>query len=93
MVSMKNKIAVNLSALKEICESIKEKQEKVLVFTQFREIIPALHDFLSGVFGQEGLTLHGQTAIKNRAKLVDAFQQEQGIPVFCVVSESRRNRT
>jgi hypothetical protein len=68
--------------LKEICESIREKQEKVLVFTQFREIIPALHDFLSGVFGQEGLTLHGQTAIKNRAKLVDAFQQEQGFPFF-----------
>lgn len=68
--------------LKEICESIREKQEKVLVFTQFREIIPALNDFLAGVFGQEGLTLHGQTAIKNRAKLVEAFQQEQGFPFF-----------
>ncbi|MDI9638164.1 DEAD/DEAH box helicase [Geitlerinema splendidum] len=68
--------------LKEICESIREKQEKVLIFTQFREIIPSLHDFLVDVFGQEGLTLHGQTAIKNRAKLVEAFQQEQGFPFF-----------
>lgn len=68
--------------LKEICESIKEKQEKVLVFTQFREIIPALSEHLSHIFGQEGLTLHGQTAIKERAKLVDAFQQEQGYPFF-----------
>ncbi len=68
--------------LKEICESIREKQEKILVFTQFREIIPALHDFLSDIFGQEGLILHGQTAIKNRAKLVEAFQQEQGFPFF-----------
>jgi hypothetical protein len=68
--------------LKEICESIREKQEKVLIFTQFREIIPALHDFLSNIFGQEGLILHGQTAIKNRARLVDSFQQEQGFPFF-----------
>ncbi len=68
--------------LKEICESIREKQEKLLVFTQFREIIPALNDFLAGVFRQEGLALHGQTAIKDRAKLVQAFQQEQGFPFF-----------
>lgn len=68
--------------LKEICESIREKQEKVLVFTQFREIIPALNVFLSDIFGQPGLTLHGQTAVKDRAKLVDAFQQEQGFPFF-----------
>jgi len=68
--------------LKEICESIREKQEKVLIFTQFREIMPALNTFLSGVFGEEGLALHGQTVIKDRAKLVEAFQQEQGFPFF-----------
>lgn len=68
--------------LKEICESIRERQEKVLVFTQFREIIPALNGFLSDVFGQAGLTLHGKTAVKDRAKLVEAFQQEQGYPFF-----------
>ncbi len=27
--------------LREICETIYEKREKVLVFTQFKEIIPA----------------------------------------------------
>lgn len=68
--------------LKEICEPIKEKQEKVLVFTQFREIIPALNEFLSGLFGQKGLILHGQTAVKERSKLVEAFQQEQKFPFF-----------
>ena len=31
--------------LKELCEVIAEKQEKVLIFTQFREIIPALMNF------------------------------------------------
>lgn len=68
--------------LKELCEVIAAKQEKVLVFTQFREIIPTLQDYLSGVFGEKGLYLHGQTTIKDRAKRVEAFQQEQGAPFF-----------
>jgi len=68
--------------LKEICEEIAAKQEKVLIFTQFREVIPALSEFLSHIFGQDGLTLHGQTAIKSRSKLVESFQQEQGPPFF-----------
>lgn len=68
--------------LKELCESISARQEKVLVFTQFKEIIPALHDLLESVFERSGLILHGQTAVKNRAKLVEEFQQEQGPPFF-----------
>jgi non-specific serine/threonine protein kinase len=68
--------------LREICEEIAAKQEKVLVFTQFREIIPVLASVLSEVFGREGLILHGETAIKKRAELVESFQQEQGPPFF-----------
>ena len=68
--------------LKELCEVIAEKQEKVLVFTQFREIIPALSEFLSQVFKREGLTLDGQTKVKERAKRVEQFQQDQGPPFF-----------
>jgi len=68
--------------LKELCEIIAEKQEKVLVFTQFREIIPALSGFLAEVFKREGLTLDGQTKIKARAKYVEQFQQDQGPPFF-----------
>jgi len=68
--------------LKELCEVIAEKQEKVLVFTQFREIIPALNEFLTQIFKQEGLYLHGKTTIKERAKRVEYFQQDQGPPFF-----------
>jgi hypothetical protein len=68
--------------LKELCEDIAAKQEKVLIFTQYREIIPALQTYLAGVFGRSGLVLHGGTAIKERSKLVDAFQTEQGPPFF-----------
>lgn len=68
--------------LKELCEPIIESEEKILVFTQFREIIPALSDFLAKLFGREGLSLHGQTTVKERAKRVQAFQQEDGPPFF-----------
>lgn len=68
--------------LKELCEEIAAKQEKVLIFTQFREIIPAIADFLAGVFSCDGLVLHGATHVKQRAKLVEAFQEEQGPPFF-----------
>jgi len=68
--------------LKELCEMIADKQEKVLVFTQFREIIPAISQFLSQIFKQEGLFLHGQTTVKKRTASVARFQQEQGPPFF-----------
>ncbi len=68
--------------LREICEDIAEKQEKVLVFTQFKEIIPPLFSFLSGLFGREGLLLHGGTAVSKRAALVEQFQQDLGPPFF-----------
>ena len=68
--------------LQEICEEIAEKQEKVLIFTQFREIIPGLCAHLTKVFGREGLALHGNTPIKKRQELVDQFQREQGAPFF-----------
>jgi len=68
--------------LKELCEIIAEKQEKVLIFTQYREIIPALCEFLTRVFKQEGLYLHGQTSVTERAKRVNKFQREQAFPFF-----------
>ncbi|MFN2267088.1 MAG: DEAD/DEAH box helicase, partial [Desulfonatronovibrio sp.] len=41
----------------EICQELAQRQEKVLIFTQFREIIPALEDHLTQVFGRPGLHL------------------------------------
>lgn len=68
--------------LKELCAVIADKQEKVLIFTQFREIIPHLSEFCENIFKRPGIVLHGQTAIKTRAKLVEEFQTEQGPPFF-----------
>lgn len=71
--------------LREICEEIAAKQEKVLVFTQFREITGPLSRFLAEVFGSPGLVLHGGIAVRNRKELVDTFQDERG-PQFFVLS-------
>jgi non-specific serine/threonine protein kinase len=66
----------------EICEEIASRQEKVLVFTQFREMTAPLLALLAEVFGREGLVLHGGTDVKQRRKCVEAFQREDGPPFF-----------
>lgn len=68
--------------LAELCEEIAERQEKLLVFTQFREIIAPLASFLAQQFGQPGLVLHGGTPVKQRQKRVEQFQDEEGPPFF-----------
>ncbi len=68
--------------LRTICEEIVSRQEKVLVFTQFRDMTDPIAAFLGEVFGREGLVLHGGTAVKKRRSLIDKFQQEDGPPFF-----------
>ncbi len=68
--------------LVELCEEIASRQEKTLVFTQFREMTAPLAGLLSEVFQRPGLVLHGGTAVGKRKKLVDAFQREDGPPFF-----------
>ena len=68
--------------LRVICEEIASRQEKALVFTQFRELTEPVAAFLGDVFTREGLILHGGTAVKKRRKLIDSFQREDGPPFF-----------
>jgi superfamily II DNA or RNA helicase len=71
-----------LTRLREIAEVIAEKQEKALVFTQFRETTAPLAAFLGGVFGRPGLILHGETAVGKRKDLVRRFQDDDAVPFF-----------
>jgi superfamily II DNA or RNA helicase len=68
--------------LREIAEIIAARQEKVLVFTQFRETTLPLAAFLGGVFRRHGLVLHGETEVKQRHALVRQFQEDEMIPFF-----------
>ena len=68
--------------LAELCETLAARQERLLVFTQFREMTRPLAGFLAEVFGRPGLILHGQTPVKRRQKLVAEFQTDGGPPFF-----------
>ena len=68
--------------LRDIVEVIAARQEKVLIFTQFRETTAPLAAFVGSVFGRAGLVLHGETAVKKRKELVRQFQEDENIPFF-----------
>ncbi len=71
--------------LRDIVEVIAARQEKVLVFTQFREVTAPLAAFLGSVFGRPGLVLHGEIEVKKRKDLVCRFQEDDAVP-FIVLS-------
>ena len=71
--------------LQELCEPIAASGEKVLVFTQFREMCGPLAALLAGSFGRAGLVFHGGLAVRRRMETVAEFQR-QGGPPFMVVS-------
>lgn len=66
--------------LKSICENIYEKRERVLVFTQFKEMTEPISDFLEKIFNRKGLVLHGGTPVKKRSEMVERFNGEEYIP-------------
>lgn len=69
-----------LQMLRELCETIRDKRERVLVFTQFREITDSLSRFLTEVFGMPGQVLDGGTTVPTRKKIVETFQGERYVP-------------
>ncbi|MEQ1831251.1 MAG: C-terminal helicase domain-containing protein, partial [Pirellula sp.] len=70
--------------LRTICETIIERQERVLVFTQFQSMCGPLDAFLESVFRKKGIVLTGSTASGSRDKLVQHFQSEMGPPYFVI---------
>jgi superfamily II DNA or RNA helicase len=68
--------------LRDLAEVIAARQEKVLVFSQFKETTAPLATFLGSIFGRPGLVLHGQTEVKQRKDLVRRFQDDESVPFF-----------
>jgi len=66
--------------LENICENIYEKRERVLVFTQFKEMTEPISEFLEKIFNRKGLVLHGGTSVKKRGEMVERFNSEEYIP-------------
>ncbi len=70
--------------LREIAEEIAARQQKALIFTQFRETTAPLAAFLGSVFGRSGLILHGETEVRKRKDLVRKFQEDDDVPFFVI---------
>ena len=68
--------------LREIADVVASRQDKMLVFTQFREMADPLAAFLGSVFGRSGPVLHGETPVKARKELVRRFQEDETLPFF-----------
>ena len=71
-----------VARLAEIAATIASRQEKLIVFSQFAEIIEPLCAELAGAFGRLGLSLSGDTAVGKRKELVNAFQEDERVPFF-----------
>jgi non-specific serine/threonine protein kinase len=71
-----------LARLREIVEPVAARQDKALVFTQFREATAPLAAFLTELFGRPGLVLHGSTPVRARGGLVKRFQDDPAVPFF-----------
>ena len=70
--------------LREICETIYEKRERVIVFTQFKEMIKPLDSYLYQIFKIRGLMLDGSTPAKTRTKIVEQFNGDEYIPYIII---------
>jgi superfamily II DNA or RNA helicase len=71
-----------LDRLREVAEVVASRQEKMLIFTQFREAAVPLTSFLGSIFGRPGLLLHGEIPVKQRRNLVQQFQEDEALPFF-----------
>ncbi len=54
--------------LGELCETIYAKRERVLVFTQFKEMTAPIARFLETIFHHPGCIIHGSLGVKKRTR-------------------------
>ena len=77
--------------LAELCEELAQRQEKALVFTQFREIAEPLAAFLEGIFGRPGLVLHGGTAVGQTPRAGREVPARERTAVLRALCQGRRH--
>jgi len=66
----------------ELLESIMESGEKVLIFTQFREMGELLERFIEERFGEKPMFYHGGCNVAQRQEMVERFQNNRADKIF-----------
>ena len=80
-----------LTRLHDIAEVLGARQEKALIFTQFKETTAPLAAFLGSVFGRPGLVLHGETEVRKRKDSGAPVSGGRTRPVLRALRQSRRD--
>lgn len=70
------------SLLLQRLDTIIENGEKVLIFTQFTEMGKILQQVIEAKYGDRPLFYHGGCSLKERAEMVDKFQNNRADKVF-----------
>ncbi|WP_338874305.1 SNF2-related protein [Spirosoma sp. SC4-14] len=68
--------------LLNLLENIYASHEKVLIFTQYREMGELLQQFIQQSFGMQPLFLHGGTSRADRDEMVEQFQRNRSDHTF-----------
>lgn len=84
---LKNKVldpslSGKLALLYEKLDTIVESNEKVLIFTQFKEMGTLLEHFIQERYGLKPLFYHGGRSVKQRKEMVDSFQNNRADNIF-----------
>ena len=66
----------------ELLESILESGDKVLIFTQFKEMGVLLQRFIEERFGEQPMFYHGGCSVQERQQMVDRFQHNRADKIF-----------
>ena len=66
----------------QLLETIYENNEKVIIFSQYREMGEILRTVIHHHFGKKALQLHGGNSRKERDAMVDAFQNSKQADTF-----------
>ena len=68
--------------LLDMLRSIIDADEKVLIFTQFREMGDLLRHFIRTTLDEEPMFYHGGCSLKQRQEMVDRFQENRNDRIF-----------
>jgi len=71
-----------MELLFELLDSIVEAGEKVLIFTQFKEMGLLLERFITERFGEQPMFYHGGCSVLERQQMVDRFQHNRADKIF-----------
>lgn len=71
-----------MELLLELLSSIIEAGEKVLIFTQFKEMGDLLQKFITDKFGEEPMFYHGGCSVNERQQMVERFQNNRADKIF-----------